>query len=103
MKSILKLLHSSAPLDRGHIILDFDLTSFDDEKRKTVAQQYGAGKLEDGAKDHYVIVGIINKTGEFLIVPPEFRTCTFAMKRPPGHRPAAGHVNNPEIIRILGA
>ena len=101
MKSILQSLHSSAPLDRGHIVTEFDVTSFPDDQRRTVAKEYGVGKLNYGRQDDCWIVGIIKQTGEFLVVPNGYQYCTFGRKSEPQQRPAAGHVNNPEIMRLI--
>jgi hypothetical protein len=101
MKSILTSLRSSVPLDRGHILVDFDIIEIPFEDRKTVAEQYGRGVIEDGAKDDYVLVAKIKGTKEFLMVPSAYGSCTYAKKSEPGHRPKPDHVNHPALQEIL--
>lgn len=101
MESILTSLHSSLPLDRGHILVDFNITEIPWDERKTVAEQYGRGVIEGGSKDDYVLVAKIKGTKEFLTVPPEYATCTFAKKQEPGHRPLPDHTNHPALQEII--
>lgn len=83
----------------GHLIISFDFKECD--QRTTVGEKYGKGLLDYGRFDDHVIAGTITETGEDLVLPPQFATCTLARKTDPQSRPSADYVNNPLITELI--
>lgn len=64
--------------ERGAIILDFAIREVPIEKRKTVAETYP--EFTNGPYGNWIIVAMIQATGEDLVVPPEVGKCSYLQK-----------------------